>query len=136
MPVYELIVPPDDLAEHYGVEPGLRAKLGARGLSANGKVTGFDYNPWYGLQTTKAEFLATLKYTLDLRLQGNRAPFLLGVHTMEYSNGWNTAPQGAPSERERQEAIEEFLEYATSIASVRLTSYKAVLDWVRNPVSL
>ena len=32
-------VPPDDLCEEYGVEPGLRDKLAARGLSASGKVT-------------------------------------------------------------------------------------------------
>jgi hypothetical protein len=136
LPVYEVIVPPDELCEQYGVEPGLRDKLMSRGLSENGKVTGFDYNLWYGLQLTKAEFLATLKYTLDLRLQGNRAPFLLGVHSMEYSNGWNTAPQGAPNERDRQEAIEEFLQYAVSKKSVRVVSHKQVLDWIRNPVSL
>jgi hypothetical protein len=137
MPVYEVIVPPDAVAADYGVAPGLRDKLAARGLDpSTGKVTGFDYNLWYSLQMTKAEFLATLKYTLDLRLQGNRAPFLFGTHTMEYSNGWNVAPQGAPNERDRQEAIEEFLAYALSKPEVRVVSHKQVLDWVRNPVSL
>ena len=37
---------------------------------------------------------------------------------------------------ERQEAIEEFLDYALSKEAVRVVSMKQVLDWVRNPSPL
>jgi hypothetical protein len=77
--------------------------------------------------------VATLKYTLDLRLKGNRAPFLFGAHTGFYLNSWNTNAPGAPTADERRAAIEEFLDYARSKPEVRITSARAVLEWMRNP---
>ena len=84
---------------------------------------------------SKAELLATLKYTLDLRLKGNRAPFLLGAHTAYYVDSLEPNAPGAPTAAERRQAIEEFLDYARSKPEVRLTSARAVLDWMRNPTN-
>ena len=79
------------------------------------------------------EFAATLKYTLDLRLQGNRAPLLFGMHSDYYSSKYE-APL-IPSWRERQQAVEEFIDYALSRPEVRIVSNRQLLDWLRNPVA-
>jgi hypothetical protein len=135
MPAHPVIVPPDDQCRSYGVEPGLRAKLKTVAAwfdEGTGKVTGFDYNLWVTFEMTKAEVLATLKYSLDLRLAGNRAPFMLGAHSDCYATDYADAPNA--NVRERQQAIEEFLDYALARPEVRVASLKQVLDWVRNPV--
>jgi hypothetical protein len=126
LPVSPVIVPPE-----------LRATMAQRQSwfdVESGKITGFDYNLWVQFSMTKAEFLATLKYTLDQRLAGNRAPFMFGAHSDSYSSKYTAAP--ASTAAERQQAIEEFLDYATSKAAVRVTSNQEILEWVRNPVPL
>jgi peptidoglycan/xylan/chitin deacetylase (PgdA/CDA1 family) len=137
MPVYPLIVPPDSAASQYGVAPGLRAKI--KGIISwfdtdAGKITGFDYNLWVSAQLSKAEFLATLKYSFDIRLAGNRAPFMLGAHTDYYSSKY-TAPANSTA-KERREAIEEFVQYVLTKPEVRVVTTKNILDWIRNPVAL
>jgi len=101
---------------------------------ASGKITGFDYNLWVEFRMTKAEFLATMKYTLDLRLAGNRAPFMFGAHPDTYSSKYTAVPNA--SLEERQQAIEEFLDYALSKPEVRFVPNQEILSWVRNPVPL
>jgi len=137
LPLHPVVVPPDSEAANYGIPTGLRAKLNA--LHSwfdvdSGKITGFDYNLWVLFAMTKAEVVATLKYTLDLRLQGNRAPFMFGTHTDDYSTKYTAPPNSTATER--QEAMEEFLDYALSKPEVRVKSMKEILDWVRNPVTL
>ena len=83
---------------------------------------------------TKAEFLATLKYTLDQRIAGNRAPFMFGAHTDYYSSKYTAVPNATVAER--QQAIEEFIDYARAKPMVRVRSNKEILEWVRNPVPL
>jgi hypothetical protein len=137
LPDHPVIVPPDDRCEEYGVPPGLRAKLQSVQSWFDveaGKITGFDYNLWVSFRMTKAEFLATLKYTLDLRLEGNRAPFMFGAHTDYYSSKYTAVPNASLAER--QQAIEEFLDYALSKSEVRVESNANILAWVRNPVPL
>src|SRR5262249_33476508 len=49
LPVYPVIVPPDDKCQQYGVPTGLRAKMKKvdSGFNVNsGKITGLDYNLW------------------------------------------------------------------------------------------
>ncbi|HEY5951525.1 MAG TPA: polysaccharide deacetylase family protein [Kofleriaceae bacterium] len=141
LPVYSVVVPPDAKCQAYGVEPGLRARLKQRQTwfdVEGGLITGFDYNLWAstsvgGFQMTKAEFVATLKYTLDQRLAGNRSPFLFGAHTDYYVASWNANAVGTPSETDRRAAIEEFLDYAKTKQEVEITSYNRVLEYVRNP---
>ncbi len=137
LPVHPVIVPPDDKCVQYGVAVGLRARLQARQSwfdVEGGKITGFDYNLWVSFAMTKAEFLATLKYTLDQRLAGNRAPFMFGAHTDYYSSKYTAVPNATLAER--QQAIEEFLDYALSRPVVRVTSNQEILSWVRNPEPL
>jgi hypothetical protein len=137
MPAYRVIVPPDEVATQYGVPAGLRAKLRTlrpNGVGiAQGKITGLDYNLWYDYNLNKAEFVATLKYTLDTRLRGNRAPLLFGMHSAIYTGQEATVNATLA---ERKAAIVEFINYALTKPDVRIVTTKAVLDWIRNPVPL
>jgi len=47
----------------------------------NGKVTGFDFNLFILYGTPKDAALETMKYSLDQRMKGGRAPFQIGCHT-------------------------------------------------------
>lgn len=137
IPGYAVIVPPDSLCVKYGVKPGLRRKMKqAQDYfdEESGKITGFDWNLWILFGMTKAEFLATLKYTLDLRLEGNRCPLFFGTHSDIYSSKF----QGVPNTtvKERQEALVELMDYALSKPWVRIVSAKELLDWLRNPSPL
>ncbi len=137
LPDHPVIVPPDAACAQYGVPSGLRARLQQRQSwfdTQSGKITGFDYNLWVSFQMTKAEFLATLKYTLDQRLAGNRAPFMFGTHSDYYSSKYTAVPNATLLER--QQAIEEFLDYARSKPEVRVVPNAKILEWVRNPVPL
>ncbi len=144
MPVYAVIAPPDDKCAEYGAPPEFRKKLQERQSwfdPVGGKITGFDYNLWAskglgGFEMTKAEFLATLKYTFDLRYAGNRAPFLIGAHTAYYVDAWSANAAGTPLAADRQAAMEEFVEYVRSKPGVRVASHAEVLEWVRNPSTL
>jgi peptidoglycan/xylan/chitin deacetylase (PgdA/CDA1 family) len=144
MPVYALIAPPDDKCAQYGAPAGFRKLLVSRQSwfdPASGSITGFDYNLWAsvadgGFAMTKAEFLATLKYTFDQHYSGNRAPFLMGAHTAYYMDAWSANAPGTPNAADRRAAIEEFLAYVKDKAGVRITSHKEILDWLRNPKPL
>jgi peptidoglycan/xylan/chitin deacetylase (PgdA/CDA1 family) len=138
MPVYAATVPPDSLCGRYGVKPGLRQKMAkVRDYFAadNGKLTGIDWNLWVDFGMTKAEFLATVKYSFDLRLAGNRCPFLFGTHSDIYSEAY---PDSMPNStaKERREALGEFLDYALSKPETRVVTVKNVLDWMRKPAAL
>jgi hypothetical protein len=134
---HPVIVPPDNKCAQYGLNYSLRNKMHTL-LSwwdpSAGKVTGLDYNLWVQFQLNKAEWLAVMKYTLDERLAGNRAPFMFGMHTDIYSSKYTAAPNATPEQR--QQAVEEFIDYALSKPQVRFVSNKQILDWVRNPVPL
>ncbi|MBN1980830.1 MAG: hypothetical protein JW795_04825 [Chitinivibrionales bacterium] len=142
LPVYAIIVPPDELCAHYGLNYSLRQKI-KKNVDwfdeTSGKITGFDYNVWFGytmgaFEMNAAEMLATLKYSLDQRLAGNRAPLLFGVHSQYYSS---KTPAGAPESVEnRQKTIETFIKWALEKPQVRVVSYKQVMDWCKKPVSL
>jgi hypothetical protein len=135
LPVYPLIVPPDDLSEAYGVPPGLRAKLLQKKHYFEldqGKIAGMDWNLWFEYEMSKSEFLATLKYSLDQRLKGNRCPMTVGLHSAIYSEKNEEQPPGATVE-ERREALREFLDYALSKPEVRIVSSKELLAWLQQP---
>ncbi len=137
MPVHPIIIPPDEACAAYGIPPGLRNKLHALVSwfdPVSGKVTGFDYNLWVQFQLTGEELLAALKYTLDLRYDNNRAPFMFGAHTDYYSSKY-TAPPNASLEQ-RQEAIEEFILYALQKEDVRIVPIGDILSWMKHPEPL
>src|SRR5213075_1428306 len=54
-------------------------------VSTASRTTGLDYNMFYAASMTQQQALDALKYTLDQRLAGNRAPFLIGAHSAIYS---------------------------------------------------
>ena len=130
MPIYALLAPPDSEAQKYGFAPGLRTKIGN-----NGKITGMDWNLWFGIGVTGPEFTAVLKYTLDQRRKGNRAPLLIGMHSNIYAANGNEVPPMAPTAQARA-AVTNFLTYALGFPEVRIVPTRAVLDWIRNPVPL
>lgn len=140
MPCYPVIIPPDELCEKYGVKPGFRkSKVGVGPDDEpynpeDGKITGLDYNMYVSFKMTKAEFLATMKYTFDLRMAGNRCPFLFGAHSDFYSPWFNMAENATPEEM--REGVEEFLDYVLSFNEVRVISNEKVLEWIKNPKAL
>jgi hypothetical protein len=136
MPVQVVIVPPDELCEKYGTEIGLRKKFSAVRNSfsvEDGKIAGLDYNCFVDFQMTADELSATLKYTLDLRLKGNRAPFVFGVHSAIYALEYDSDPVIQIPEQERRRAIDEFLDYALTKPEVYVVSPIKVIEWMKNP---
>ncbi len=135
IPIYVVIAPPDEKCEQYNIPVGFRKRLKER-LSwfdiDSGKITGFDYNLWYFFKMSKEEFVATLKYTLDLRIEGNKCPFTFGAHSEVYSKEYLMEIETPPEERKK--AIEEFIEYALSKDCVRVVSYEKILQWINNPI--
>jgi Polysaccharide deacetylase len=135
LPVYAFIVPPDELCERYGVQSGFRARMAKKQKyfePDQGKITGMDWNLWYEYGMSKAEFLATLKYSLDLRLQGNRCPFMMGAHSAIYADrNVDLPPQ--TTVQERRDALREFLDYALSKPEVRVVNARELLSWLRSP---
>jgi len=135
MPVYYLSVP-----------PRLRAGVKARWKEfdvAGGKVTGLDWNMVVGVAEGGAgfnqeEYLETLKYSLDQRLRGNRAPLLIGAHSQFY------APQPAGGDfhppnityQEMRQVLEQFLAYALAKPEVRIVPYRDILAWRKHPSPL
>lgn len=131
LPVYALIIPPDELAEEYDFPPGLRKKINdAKPYieGSNWKISGLDYNLWYtdsgSDMINGQEFLAILKYNLDMRLEGNKAPFMFGAHINYYET------------EERRDALEAFIEYALTKEDVHFTTFNNILDWLKNPVAI
>ncbi len=92
----------------------------------DGRVTGFDFNMFVLWGMTKDNAYATLKYNLDQRLAGGKAPMQIGCHTDYFTpiydnatlkapenidtyglcitNGWNTW-------EDRKAVFEEFIDY-------------------------
>jgi peptidoglycan/xylan/chitin deacetylase (PgdA/CDA1 family) len=139
LPVYPVIVPPDAKCADYGVPTGLRTKM----LNNNpdfdvttGMITGLDYNMWILYKMSKAEFVATLEYTLDLHLAGNRTPMMFGAHPDLYSATPTDEPVPNATYQERRKAIEEFLDYALAKQAVRVVPNRTILDWLRQPTPL
>jgi len=135
MPSYAVIVPPE-LRE--------QIKKKASGFDGKtGKITGLDWNLVAGYSEggsglTKAEYLSTLKYTLDQRLKGNRAPLLFGAHTPFYTAkamGVDINPPNI-SYQEMREVIQEFINYALTKPDVRIVPFCKILEWCKNPVAL
>ncbi len=134
MPCYPVIIPPDALCEKYGVKPGFRASKEGIGPDdepfdqVDGKITGLDYNMVVSFQMNKQEFLATLKYTFDLRINGNRCPMLFGAHSDFYAPWFNLGPNITPEEM--RDAVKEFLDYVKTFKDVEIVSFRDVINWM------
>lgn len=134
IPIHVFLVPADTHCARYGVAPGLRERLGRNLQQAYGsastapaeKISGLDWNVLEAGKAEPGEFLAILKHTLDLRLAGNRAPFMVGGHTALY-------PADKPG---RRQAMEEFIAYALGKPEVRFVTGRQLLEWMRRPQAL
>jgi len=138
IPVLDFVAPPDEECPRYGIPPGLRGALKERQEyfdPANGEITGMDWNLWNEFFMTPAEFAATLKYTLDLHLAGNRSPMTVGLHSELY-----TVTGGGTTEASvilgRRAALEEFIDYSLAKPEARLVDHRELLDWLARPVGL
>lgn len=137
IPIYAVIVPPDSQCTQYGVKPGFRKKMKHVQdyfKEVSGKISGLDWNLWNEYEMTKEESLATLKYTFDLRLQGNRCPFIFGAHSDMYSQKYRKVPN--ITVKERQQALIEFIDYILTFPDVRIISAKELIDWMKAPSAL
>lgn len=137
MPAYPYMLPSDDECEKYGVEPGLRKRIADRTPEydrTDGKIIGLDWDMFVTYSMNKAECLASLKYTLDQRLKGNRCPLLFGGHTDLYSEN-NPFPKRITAQ-ERREVLEEFTLWALEKPDVRLAAPADILQWLKKPVAL
>lgn len=141
LPLHVLSVVPDDQTRQYGLYYSLKKKLAKRLKNYNtnaAKLTPFDHNlfssdQWmYGL--TKAEVLAVLKYNLDSRLKGNRAPMVIGLHSA-YFNGKKIEHIKNTTAKERQQVLSEFLSYALSKHTVRVVRHVDIIEWMQSPKS-
>ena len=120
--------------------------------TVTGKITGLDYNMWSapsnsGVGMDSAQFVATMKYTLDTRLAGNRAPFCFGMHSNIFYDhdgfidesaqqyGSMSSPPRATVTKMRN-AMNAFITYALSKKAVRLVSQSNLINWCANPVPL
>ena len=134
IPLHVLLVPDDATCERYGIEPGLRQRIyktvkqheGWEWNREAGKITGFDWNVLESARCTPAEYLAILKHSLDERLAGNRAPFMVGLHTQFF-------PANLP---DRRKAIESFIDYALSKSETRFLTGIELIAWMKQPVEL
>lgn len=144
LPVYNYKVPHDSLSEKYGFEKGLRSRIQANFSwfdTTTGNLTGFDYNvfapaDWSGAAMKNNEYMATLKYSFDLRLKGNRVPFTFGMHPDFYSESQNEYYKSAGDHMARRKVVEDFIDYALSHKDVRFVTGKQMIEWMKNPVGL
>ena len=123
-------------AYNYMIPPSLQEVVG------DTTITGLDFNilakkEWGGLAMSGPEFTEILLHTLDLRMQGNRAPFAVGLHSDIYAEQKNSEYPGTANARERQLAIENFLTTARDrYPEVRIVTAREVLDWMEDPQPL
>ena len=138
IPVYVFIAPPDEACARLGVPPGLRTSLKARKEYfdvSSGKITGMDWNLWCEFGMTPAEFLATIRYTFELRRSGNRAPLTIGLHSDLYSDRQEDGEcAGTPTAR--RAALETLVRFLQEQDIVRIVSARELLGWLRHPAPL
>ncbi len=94
-----------------------------------------DWNLWLEYSMTPVEFLATLRYTLDLHLQGNHCPMTVGLHPHLYSEHYSHEAFRC-STSERRMALDRFLEDTLRHPEVRVISHRELLEWMTHPQAL
>lgn len=135
MPVYYLSVPPR-------LRAGVRVKWKEFDM-VSGKITGLDWNMVAGFVEggagfNKEEYFETLKYSLDQRLRGNRAPMLFGAHSQFYTSQAKGVDINPPNitYQEMRQVMEQFIAYALSKPEVRIVPYRNILAWCQHPTAL
>jgi hypothetical protein len=139
LPNHVAMIPSAQEAEKYGITYSI-AEVIAENIEWVDpdieKITMFDYNLWHQAELNNAELLAIMKYTFDRRMEGNRAPLMIGAHSEFLHRDKDGACPNAQDTRERQRVFEEFLEYALKHPDVRIVRPIDIITWTRNPVPL
>ncbi|PMN88294.1 polysaccharide deacetylase family protein [Enterovibrio norvegicus] len=146
VPLHTLIVPPDSEVEKYGLTYSLRDKIASRVPwfdAVSGKGDNFDWNlysepAWGAAGLNEDDVVAIYKYNLDLRLRGNKAPLVLGLHSgfYGYVNGQEHFGMPETTVENRRRVLERFTDYALSKSSVRFVNHKQLIDWMKAPDAL
>ncbi|MCP4320474.1 MAG: hypothetical protein GY951_12375 [Psychromonas sp.] len=127
LPLYAMVTPTDAESAAYGIKAGFQDRLSQKTKWFEGygkKVTGLDWNIAFEYGMTSDEQLGLLKYNLDKRMEGNRAPFIYGIHSNYYTD---------PG---MQKALASFIDYALTKPEVRIITYIDFVNWMRNPSAL
>ena len=146
IPLHTLIVPPDSELENYGLNYSLRDKIASRiGYfdPISGKGDNFDWNlyttpNWGAAGLNENDVVAIYSYNLDLRLKGNRAPLVLGLHSAFYGyiNGKEHVGMPETTVKSRQNVLKRFIKYALTKPEVRFVNHKQIIDWMVSPEPL
>lgn len=113
-----------------------------RKTNADSITTGFDYRIWAnkeygGLEHSSENLTQILIYTLNQHIKGNRAPMQIVLHSEIYSSLRDDEYKSAGSVKERQKAIEIFIEYAIkTYPEIRFVTHSQLIDWMKDPVGL
>ncbi|KMQ52868.1 chitin deacetylase [Chitinispirillum alkaliphilum] len=137
LPNHTFMIPlTDEECLEYGIEPGLLQRMSTNtSVFNNDRISGSDYSLWHTYRLSANEVLGILKYNLDKRLEGNRAPFFFSAHSQYYTEEYAKDIPNATLE-EMREAVEQFILYALSIPEVRMVSGRHVINWCKQPVPL
>ncbi|PKF49558.1 hypothetical protein [Enterovibrio nigricans] len=146
IPTHNLIVPPGSESEKYGLKYSLREKIADRVDwfdTEKGKGDNFDCNLYnnssgggYGL--SGRDVFAIYAHNLDLRLKGNRAPLILGLHS-EYYADLSQQPLFITPEssvEDRRTALVHFIKYALTKPEVRFINLNTLIEWMEHPTPL
>ncbi|MGM0461432.1 MAG: polysaccharide deacetylase family protein [Fibrobacterota bacterium] len=127
LPSYSLQAHPDDWAYLEGL-----ASWNTEGL-----VTGLDWNMWAepegGVEFNKDQSVRALKYTLDEKMSGTRAPMAFGMHSQYYAEGGSSFPN-IDGHMEKRAIIEEFIDYALQQDNVWFVNGAQVIEYMKDPV--
>jgi hypothetical protein len=105
-------------------------------------MTGLDFNVWApkewgALELTSDDMFDILRFNLDQRMRGNRAPMHIGLHSDNYTSEKDDEFPNSGGARARQVAIEQFIEYAiTTYPEVRFATPHQIIGWMESPVAL
>jgi len=129
IPCSRIKVHPDDMQQ-------ITATMETKGYSNfDGYITGLDWNLWNEAEMDSGQTVRALMHTLEETMNGNRAPFTIGVHSQYY---FQASPDFFPNitQEQRRGAFAEFVKQASEKHGVFFVSSDMVIRWVENPVSL
>jgi hypothetical protein len=100
----------------------------------NGYIGGLDWDMWNTAEMDCEQTINSLMYTLKKTLEGNRAPFTVGLHSQFYFEPKEIDfPRILP--QQRRDFFEEFVRQASQLKNVFFVSSDMVIRWMQNPVS-
>ncbi|WP_086981305.1 polysaccharide deacetylase family protein [Vibrio aphrogenes] len=139
IPVYTLLIPDDETSQQYGIHYSLRDKI-ASNFNAfdrhNPKIESSDHHLFYIAKLSGPEVLAILKYNVEQRLLGNKAPLTFLAHSDYYDDQFDLWHPTHTTAAQRRQTLEAFLDYVLSAPQNRVVSHIELLKWLENPQPL